>query len=50
MWYLRKIGQYNDHFDKSIHGEENIWKYLEENDPNGHTSRFGVEDGKYKKL
>jgi hypothetical protein len=50
MWYLRKIGQYNDHFDKSIHGEEDIWKYLEENDPKRHTSRFGVEDGKYKKL
>ena len=51
MWYLRKIGQYNDHFDKSIHKEENMWKYLEENDPKGHTSRFGVDKkGEYKKL
>lgn len=50
MWYLRKTGQYNDHFDKGIHKEENIWKHLEANDTNGLTSRFGIEDGKYKKI
>ena len=50
MWYLRKIGQYNDHFDKSIHKKDSIWKHLEANDPSNLTSRFGVKDGKYQKL
>jgi hypothetical protein len=46
MWYLRKIGQYNDHFDKCIHKKDSIWK----NDPSNLTSRFGVKNGSYQKI
>ena len=48
MWYLKTIGDYNDHFEKAITGKEDTWKYLKANDPNGQTSRF--EPGTRKKI
>jgi len=48
MWYLREIGDYNDHLEKVISGKEDAWKYLKLNDTNGQTSRF--EPGTMRKL
>ena len=44
MWYLRKMGDYNDHFETALSDKTyNMWQYLEANDPNGHTTRFGID-------
>ena len=44
MWYLRKMGDYNDHFETAITDKTyNLWKYLEASDPNGLTLRFGID-------
>jgi hypothetical protein len=40
MWYLKQIGDYNDHFEKAITGKEDPWKHLKANDPNGQTARL----------
>jgi len=50
MWYLRKIGDSNDHFRLAVTNEGPMWDKLEENDPEGHTSRFNLnEKGQYIK-
>ena len=48
MWYLKTIGDYNDHFEKAITGKEDTWKHLKANDPNKQTSR--LEPGTNKKI
>lgn len=42
MWYLRKIGQYNDHFEQSVGKGKNMWKYLVENDPLDLTKQYNI--------
>lgn len=44
LWYLKKTGDYNDHFYKSVTGKEHPWIYLEENDPNNLTGSFYLKD------
>ena len=50
VWYLKMIGDYNDHYKKGITNEINIWDKLQENDPKKMTSRFSYnKEGKYVK-
>ena len=48
LWYLKTIGDYNDHYKMGITKQINIWDKLEANDPKGLTSRFGLNNkGEY---
>lgn len=44
MWYLRKIGDSNDHFRLAVTNEGPMWDKLEENDPEGRTSQFNLNE------
>ena len=40
MWYLDEIGDSNDHFEQSLQGKADQWKYMKLNDPNKLTGQL----------
>ena len=40
MWYLDEIGDSNDHFEQSLQGKADPWKYQKLNDPNKLTGQL----------
>ena len=40
MWYLNEIGDSNDHFEQSLQGKADPWKYQKLNDPNKLTGQL----------
>ena len=40
MWYLDEIGDGNDHFEQSLQGKADPWKYQKLNDPNKLTGQL----------
>ena len=40
MWYLNEIGDGNDHFEQSLQGKADPWKYQKLNDPNKLTGQL----------